>query len=124
MLDRRTNNHIGTGSPRKSTLYQQQIVCDIHLNNFETLSRYTGITHMTSHLLAFPDSTGRLTLADRTRDTVRSRVAVSGILHVEIVTLDSSLKTFTFRGTGNIHHLAGSKALNRQLCASSDLGEL
>jgi hypothetical protein len=124
MFDRRTNDDTGACRTRESPFDQQQVIRNIHLNNLETLSRYTSITHVTSHLLAFPDATWRLTLTNGARHTMRTRVTVRGILHVKVVTLDGALEALALRGTSDVDQLTGSKKLDRQLRTSRKLSDI
>ncbi len=124
MFDRRTNDDTGACRTRESTFDQQQVIRNIYLNNLETLSRYTSIAHVTRHLLAFPDATRRLTLTDGARNSMRTRVTVRGILHVEIVALDGALEALALGGPGDINQLTGSKKLDRQLRTRRKLSDI
>ena len=50
------------------------------------------------------------------------RVAMSGILHLEIVTLDHALEALTFRSAGDIHYLTLFEKVYLKLGTQCDLG--
>ena len=43
---------------------------------------------------------------------MRKRVTVRSVLHTKVMTLNTTGKTFTFAGSGNINTLPGFKLLN------------
>src|SRR5690606_10890060 len=73
------------------------------------------ITHVARHFFAFEDAARALVLANRARNTVRTRVAMGPILRAEIPTLDSTLVALALGGASDIHFLTRLKRADRQL---------
>ena len=72
---------------------------------------------MSSHLFAFEHSSWSLVLTSRTMCSVRNRVTMSCILHSKVVTLNTTLKTFTFRYTSHIYFLTNLEHSSIKRCS-------
>ena len=90
---------------RDSALDQKKVPLSIYTYDLEILRSAPNVTHMAGHLLALEDAAWRLVLSDRTRGTMRQRVAVRRVLHAEIVAFDGAGKALTDRGADDINNL-------------------
>src|SRR6056297_3421241 len=104
-LDRRTHQHMAARCTWHRAAYEQQVAFGVDPYYFEILCGDALGTHVPGHLLALENPARRLALADRAWRTMRQRVAVSCILHPEIVTLDNASEAFALAGTGHVDHL-------------------
>src|SRR5690606_30840284 len=101
----RRNNHITASSAGNGTLDQQQIIFGVDLDDLQILDGRALGAHVARHLLALPDTTRSLVLADGARRAMRQRVTVRCILHAEMVTLDYALEALALGSAGHIDHL-------------------
>ena len=85
---------------------QQQISFGVNANDDEILYSSTNGSHMAGHLLALPYTTRTLVLTDGARRPVGKRVAVRGVLHVEVMTFYGAGEAFTDRCPDNVNFLA------------------
>ncbi len=87
---------------RDRTLDQEKIAFRIDAHNLKVLHGAANVAHVARHLFALEDSAGRLVLTNRSRSTMRQRVAVRGILHREMVPFDDAGESFTVCCSDNI----------------------
>src|SRR5690606_3103598 len=80
--------------------------------------------HVAGHLLAGEHAAGRLALADRTRRTMRQRVAVRRVAHAEVPALDRALEALALGDTLDVDQLADLEDVGLDLAADLEVGDL
>src|SRR6476646_7021437 len=96
----------------------------IDLHNFEIHGRTGHITHVPGHLLAREHAARRLALADRTRRTVRQRVAVRRVAHGEVPALDRALEALALGDALEVDGLADFEDVGANFAAHLEVGDL
>ena len=90
----RNCNPVALGA-RYSAFNHDNTTVEVCADHLQVLCDYTGVTHVTGHLLAFENLALILTLASGTMRTVRYGHTVRGPKTTKVVTLHRTLETFT-----------------------------
>src|SRR6185312_6353774 len=105
-LGRRAHDHVAAGGAGHRALDCDQVALGVHADHFEIHRRTVHGAHVAGHLLAREHAARRLALADRTRRTMRQRVAVRGVAHREVPALDRALETLALGHARDVDDLA------------------
>jgi hypothetical protein len=101
-FDGRTHNNIAAWIARDSALDHQQTTLCVNTDNIKVLHSAGVITKVTRHTFAWKNTAWVLSLANRTRNPMRTAVTVRSALRFEVVAFDRAGETFTNCGTGYV----------------------
>src|SRR5688500_3348384 len=118
---RGANDDVAAGRTGDGTLDRDQAALGVHLDHFEPLHGLLDRTHVAGHLLAREHATRRLGLADGARRTMRQRVAVRRVAHLEVVLLDGALEALALRDAGDVDDLAYGEDVGLDLGADFEV---
>src|SRR5690606_19818861 len=123
-LARRADDDVAARRARHGALDRDQAALGVDPDHFQALRALAHRTHVAGHLLAREYAARRLPLADRTRGTMRQRVAVRRVAHLEVPALDRALEALALGHALDVDDLADLEDVGLDLAADAEVADL
>src|SRR5688572_7448441 len=118
---RGANDDVAARRARNRTLDRDQAALGVDLDHLEPLHGLLDRAHVAGHLLAREHATRRLALADGARRTMRQRVAVRRVAHLEVMALDRALEALALGHARHVDDLADGEDVGLDLGADFEV---
>src|SRR5258708_28526640 len=111
-LTRFPDENILPRRPRHRSPHQQQVFVGIHLDHFQILGGYVGVSHLSRKVLVLPDTRRKRTAANAARCAVKHRT-VRGIAARVVPALHAAGKPFALAYAADVHQLASLETVHQ-----------